>query len=99
MASELDDTELLAVLADDAARPEAIGNAMTSLEKRIKLAASPSTRLGVEDFLRAARLLENRSGIAIVDVRSPGEFAHARIPGAHNVPLLDDAQRAAVGTC
>jgi tRNA 2-selenouridine synthase len=35
---------------------------------------------------------------AILDVRSPGEFAEDHIPGALNVPVLDDAERAEVGT-
>ncbi|MDP3403179.1 MAG: tRNA 2-selenouridine(34) synthase MnmH [Brevundimonas sp.] len=35
---------------------------------------------------------------AIIDVRSPGEFAQDHIPGALNLPVLDDAQRAEVGT-
>ncbi len=34
----------------------------------------------------------------IIDVRSPGEFARGHIPGAVNVPLFDDEQRAEVGT-
>ncbi|MFZ5647969.1 MAG: tRNA 2-selenouridine(34) synthase MnmH [Bacillota bacterium] len=34
----------------------------------------------------------------IVDVRSEGEFEEARIPGAVNVPLLNDEERARVGT-
>ena len=34
----------------------------------------------------------------VIDVRSPGEFAEDRIPGAINLPVLDDAQRAEVGT-
>ena len=34
----------------------------------------------------------------IIDVRSPGEFAEDHIPGAINCPVLDDAQRAQVGT-
>lgn len=34
----------------------------------------------------------------IVDVRSPGEFAEDHIPGAINLPVLDDAERARVGT-
>lgn len=34
----------------------------------------------------------------IVDVRSPGEFAEDRIPGAVNCPVLDDDERARVGT-
>lgn len=35
---------------------------------------------------------------AIIDVRSPGEFAEDHIPGAINCPVLDDAQRIQVGT-
>ncbi len=34
----------------------------------------------------------------ILDVRSPGEFAHGHIPGAHSLPLFTDAERAVVGT-
>jgi tRNA 2-selenouridine synthase len=34
----------------------------------------------------------------IVDVRSPAEFAEDHAPGARNLPVLDDAQRAEVGT-
>jgi tRNA 2-selenouridine synthase len=35
---------------------------------------------------------------AIIDVRSPAEFALDHIPGAVNCPVLDDEQRARVGT-
>lgn len=34
----------------------------------------------------------------IIDVRSPGEFAQGHIPGAFNLPLLDNNERAEVGT-
>ncbi len=34
----------------------------------------------------------------ILDVRSPGEFARGHIPGAHNLPLFTDGERAIVGT-
>jgi tRNA 2-selenouridine synthase len=33
-----------------------------------------------------------------LDVRSPGEYAEDHLPGAINVPVLDDAERALVGT-
>lgn len=33
-----------------------------------------------------------------IDVRSPGEFAEDHLPGAINLPVLDDAERARVGT-
>lgn len=35
---------------------------------------------------------------AIIDVRSPSEFAEDHIPGAINCPVLDDEQRERVGT-
>lgn len=34
----------------------------------------------------------------MIDVRAPVEFALGTLPGAINVPIMDDAQRAAVGT-
>ena len=34
----------------------------------------------------------------IIDVRSPSEFAEDHLPGAVNLPVLDDAERAEVGT-
>jgi tRNA 2-selenouridine synthase len=34
-----------------------------------------------------------------IDVRSPGEFQQGHLPGAINVPILDDLERAQVGTC
>lgn len=35
---------------------------------------------------------------ALIDVRSPGEFAEDHLPGAINLPVLGDAERAEVGT-
>jgi tRNA 2-selenouridine synthase len=35
----------------------------------------------------------------VVDVRSPQEFTQGHIPGAHNLPLFSDDERAQVGTC
>lgn len=34
----------------------------------------------------------------MIDVRSPSEFAEDHLPGAINLPVLDDAERARVGT-
>jgi len=47
--------------------------------------------------LPAAALL-GRNAALVIDLRSPGEFAQDHVPGAINVPLFDDAQRALVGT-
>ncbi|MEZ0538541.1 tRNA 2-selenouridine(34) synthase MnmH [Fibrella arboris] len=48
--------------------------------------------LPLHDFLQQAQTLP------VIDVRSPGEFAHAHIPGAVNMPLFDNAERAQIGT-
>ncbi len=34
----------------------------------------------------------------VLDVRSPGEYSHAHIPGAYSLPLFSDEERKAVGT-
>lgn len=36
---------------------------------------------------------------AIIDVRAPVEFRQGAIPGSVNLPILDDQERAIVGTC
>jgi tRNA 2-selenouridine synthase len=36
--------------------------------------------------------------LPVIDVRSPGEFIQGHIPGAHNIPLFDNDERARVGT-
>lgn len=46
--------------------------------------------LPIQDFLA--------QDAPIFDVRSPGEFARGHIPGAINLPLFTDAERAVVGT-
>lgn len=43
-------------------------------------------------------LAQLRAYDAILDARSPSEFAEDRLPGAVNTYVLDDAQRAQVGT-
>lgn len=34
----------------------------------------------------------------VLDVRSPGEYVHAHIPGAYSIPLFTDEERKVVGT-
>ena len=45
-----------------------------------------------------ASMAQLREFDAIIDVRSESEFAEDHIPGAINCPVLDDTQRAQVGT-
>jgi tRNA 2-selenouridine synthase len=47
----------------------------------------------------AAQVLDGSLSFdALIDVRSPAEFAEDHLPGAVNWPVLDDAERARVGT-
>ncbi len=50
------------------------------------------TEIGWDEFLKL------RMAIPLVDVRSPAEFANGHIPHAHNIPLLNNEERIAVGT-
>ena len=52
--------------------------------------AKPKT--DIINFLRLA------DEIPVIDVRSPSEFTTGHIPGAFNIPLFDDTERAVVGT-
>jgi tRNA 2-selenouridine synthase len=36
--------------------------------------------------------------IPILDARSPSEYRHAHIPGAHSLPIFDDEERRIIGT-
>lgn len=38
-------------------------------------------------------------GFQVIDVRAPIEFAQGALPNSVNIPLLDDQERALVGTC
>jgi len=48
--------------------------------------------------LNIDRFLEFSQNHLIIDVRSPGEYNHAHIPGAINIPLFTDEERKIVGT-
>lgn len=56
--------------------------------------ASPAPRPDSADYRQI--LL---SGLPLLDTRAPVEFAKGAFPGAINLPLLDDQERAQVGTC
>jgi tRNA 2-selenouridine synthase len=52
----------------------------------------PIQKLTIEQFLELA------TTNPVLDVRSPGEYNHAHIPGAHSLPLFTDEERKIVGT-
>jgi tRNA 2-selenouridine synthase len=52
----------------------------------------PTIKINIEKFLALAESLP------VFDVRSPGEFNHAHLPGAFSLPLFSNDQRAVVGT-
>lgn len=52
----------------------------------------PTERLPIDAFLQTA------ATALLLDVRSPGEYRHAHIPGAVSLPLFTDEERAIVGT-
>lgn len=49
-------------------------------------------KIHIEQFLELAKQHP------VLDVRSPGEYKHAHIPGAHSLPLFTDEERKVVGT-
>jgi len=49
-------------------------------------------------ILTDEEFLKLKKSVPVVDVRSPAEFAEGHIPGAINIPIFDDEERAIVGT-
>lgn len=49
-------------------------------------------KINIENFLALA------DQYPIIDVRSPGEYNHAQIPGAYSLPLFNDEERKIIGT-
>ncbi|MCX6244777.1 MAG: tRNA 2-selenouridine(34) synthase MnmH [Bacteroidetes bacterium] len=48
--------------------------------------------------IEAEQFLSQSDIMTVVDVRSPAEYLQGHIPGAMNIPLFDDRERAVVGT-
>ena len=48
--------------------------------------------------ITAEEFWRRSADLAVLDVRSPGEFEQGHIPGAINLPLFDNQERADVGT-
>src|SRR5437762_243483 len=56
------------------------------------ITADQNKSLSIETFIR-----QDFTGV-LVDVRSPVEYKQGHIPGAINIPLFDDHERAEIGT-
>lgn len=52
----------------------------------------PVKKIAIEEFLQLSAQFH------VFDVRSPGEYGHAQIPGAISLPLFTDEERKRVGT-
>ncbi len=52
----------------------------------------PVEKIHIDQFLELAKQHP------VIDVRSPAEYRHAHIPGAHSLPLFTDEERKIVGT-
>jgi tRNA 2-selenouridine synthase len=52
----------------------------------------PVQTIDIHEFVRLGQFTP------VLDVRSPGEFVHAHIPSAVNVPLFSDEERKIIGT-
>ena len=49
-------------------------------------------KINIQDFLKLSE------SIPVIDVRSPSEYETGHIPGAYNIPLFNDQERAEIGT-
>lgn len=49
-------------------------------------------------YIQPAQALQQLTKVVLLDVRTPAEFAESHIPGAKNLPLFDNDERAEVGT-
>jgi tRNA 2-selenouridine synthase len=54
--------------------------------------STQAEKTGIDEFMELAETWP------VADVRSPSEFSRGHIPGAFNIPLFDNEQRALVGT-
>ena len=82
-----------------------IAAAQTKLLDNVWRALKPMLGAPAKDEMSAADPGVRRVGVAAladypdrIDVRSPAEFALDHVPGAANHPVLDDAERARIGT-
>lgn len=79
----------------------AIGASAFAAARRAALEQPWSAKLPIDTFLERSGVLDvaaSRGAPHILDVRAPCEYAQGHLPGAVNVPLFNDAERAEIGT-
>lgn len=52
----------------------------------------------MSDLINVTEFLEIRNSNIVIDVRTPNEYILGHIPGAYNIPLFSNEERAEVGT-
>ncbi len=52
----------------------------------------------MSETLDIVSFIERSRRVPVLDVRTPGEFAQGHLPGAHNLPLFSNEERAEIGT-
>ena len=52
----------------------------------------------MSDLLDCAAFVEASRRLPVFDVRTPSEYQQGHVPGAHNLPLFTDEERAEIGT-
>jgi tRNA 2-selenouridine synthase len=94
--------DLFSGLKDDSSAVSADVMELFASGVKLDLAAGGAEcRAEVDDLVRASvscSAADRNPDALIVDVRSPGEFSKGHVPGAVNVPLFTDDERAKVGT-
>jgi tRNA 2-selenouridine synthase len=48
--------------------------------------------------IEVEKFIKDRKSFLVIDVRSPGEYHHAHVPAAINIPLFNNEERVKVGT-
>jgi len=71
------------------------GETMELLSHRMK---ADVRCIDIQEFIKIAQRKQHKHAVPICDARSPGEFAIGHIPGAMNLPLFTNEERATVGT-
>lgn len=87
----------LMAACDDAPKQETaqVQEAVVKVAETAQVAAQKVQKSEITDIDWAKALEMQKNGGALIDVRTPGEFAEGSVPGAVNIPLQEIQQRLA----